>query len=135
MNANNNTNVNYGLLSNEATAVMQNQQIVPNAKLLVLGRKGVINTGMMFDWWYIYAAKNNLILNRKWITSNDTLNALLADEYIKFGAIAGTPFSIQMYFAMLGNHINYNDKLQLSPDQRNYLINQAKSFRSERLKN
>ena len=134
-NTNNNTNNNmdaYGLLSNEATAVMQNQQIVPNTKLLVLGRKGILNTRMMFDWWYVYAAKNNLIFNNKWIAANDTLNALLADEYIKFGAVAGTPFSIQMYFSMLGKHIYYNNKLELSPDQKNYLINQANNFRIER---
>lgn len=122
----------YGLLSNEATAVMQNN-IASGDKLLVVGRKGVINTRMLYDWWYVYAVKNNLIVNRKWISPNDVLNALLADEYIKFGAVVGKPYAIQTYFAMLGNHIDYTVKLDLSDVQNNYLIDLANIFRRERL--
>jgi len=60
--------------------------------------------------------------------------SLLYDEYIKFGAIAGQPYHVQNYLRMLGKHLNYNQQLQLSSNQLNYLSNQEKKIRAERKK-
>ncbi len=122
----------YGLLSNEATAIMQREKLAPIGDFLVVGRKGLANLNMMYDWWMIYAVKNNLIQNGKFIIPNDVLDALLADEYIKFGAIAGHPYHIQDYLRMLGSHLGYNYQLQLSPDQVNYLSSQEINLRNHR---
>lgn len=122
----------YGLLSNESTAVMQRENVAPIGELLVVGRKGVFNLNMLYDWWMLYAIKNNLVAEGKWIVPNETIDALLADEYIKYGAKARTPFLIQTYLRMIGNHLGYEYKLNLSPDQLNYLSGQEKSLKNTR---
>ncbi|GAG93392.1 unnamed protein product [marine sediment metagenome] len=124
----------YGLLSNEATAIMQREIIAPIGKFLVVGRKGLANLNIMYDWWIIYAIKNNLISNGKFIIPNNVLDTLLADEYIKFGAVAGKRYHIQDYLRMLGEHLGYNYQLQLSSDQIKYLSEQERNIRFHRKK-
>ena len=68
----NRSNKTYGLLSNEATAIMQGHKSIPLAEILVLGRKGVINLNMLYNWWIIYAFQNHLIKDGKWIKPNKT---------------------------------------------------------------
>ena len=131
---NNRSNKTYGLLSNEATAIIQTHKTIPIGSLLVVGRKGVINLNMLYNWWMIYAFQNHLIKDGKWIRPNETLDGLLADEYIKYGAQAGVPFTVQTYLRMIGHHLNYDNTLQLSQDQSNYLLNQENILQSEREK-
>lgn len=134
---NNHSSNSYGLLSNELTAVMQRDNNILKNDLLVVGRKGVFSLKMLYDWWLIYANNKGLITNienGQWITPNEILDALLADEYIKYGARAGTPFRIQTYLTMLGHQLSYDYKLDLDQPQLNYLSNQANTLRSERQK-
>jgi len=123
----------YGLLTNEMTAVMQNENIAPIGKFLESGRKGVVNLNMLYNWWVLYAINKNLIKDN-WILPNEVLNSLLADQYIKYGAKSGTPFDIQTYLRMIGNHLKYDDKLTLSVDQQNYLLSQDNILKTERSK-
>ncbi len=132
----------YGLLSNEVTAVMQRETQagnIPIGEILVVGRKGVFSLNMVYDWWLIYAATRGLIRREgnkdgQWIFPNETLDALLADEYIKYGAKAGTPFRIQTYLRMIGQHLLYDYILELNQNQLNYLANQERILREERKK-
>ena len=128
----NRSNTTYGLLSNESTAVIQRENMAPIGKVLVVGRKGVFNLNMLYDWWMLYAIKKNMIKDGKWIIPNETLDALLADEYIKFGARAGVPFHIQTYLRMLGHHLGYDYQLNLAPNQLGYLGNQERILRDTR---
>lgn len=129
------SNTTYGLMSNEATAVMQREKVAPIGELLVVGRKGVFNLNMLYDWWMLYAVKNNLLVkNATFVMPNETLDALLADEYIKDGARAGTPYRTQTYLRMLGRHLGYDYQLTLGQEQINYLANQEILLRNERKK-
>lgn len=133
--SNNRSNTTYGLLSNEATAVMQRENVAPIGKMLVVGRKGVFNLNMLYDWWLLYAIKKNLLVkNAKFVMPNETLDALLADEYIKEGARAGVPYNTQTYLRMLGRHLGYEYQFTLDPERRNYLASQEKLLRDERKK-
>ena len=128
----NKTSTDYGLLSNESTAVMQGENIYPIEQLLVVGRKGVVNLKMLYDWWILYAIKHNLLIeNSKYVRPNETLNALLADEYIKEGAIAGEPYNTQTYLRMIGRHLGYDHILNLSPDHKTYLETQERLLKGE----
>ena len=129
---NNRSNKSYGLLSNEITAIMQTHNTIPLGQLLVLGRKGITNLNTLYNWWIIYAIQNRLIKDGKWIRPNDTLDVLLADEYIKYGARAGVPFSVQTYLRMIGHHLNHDETLQLSQEQLNYLTTQENNIQQER---
>ena len=122
----------YGLLTNEATAVMRRENITPVGEIMVVGRKGVFNLNMLYDWWMLYAIHRNIIKDGKWIVPNETIDALLADEYIKFGAQAGSPFHIQTYLRMIGYHLKYDHQLSLSPNQLDYLSNQGTELRNNR---
>lgn len=122
----------YGLLSNESTAVMQREKIATIGEILVVGRKGVFNVRMLYDWWMIYAVNKGLVKDGQWIIPNETLDALLADEYIKYGAKAGVPFRIQTYLTMLGHHLHYEHRLQLDQNQVNYLMKQEAILREKR---
>ncbi len=130
----NRTNKTYGLLSNEMTAVMQRDKQIAIGELLVLGRKGIINLTMLYNWWMIYAFKNQLIIDNLWILPNQTIDALLADDYIKFGASYGAPFAMQTYLRMIGQHLNYDQHLNLSWDHLNYLSMQENILLREREK-
>lgn len=132
-NLNNRTNKTYGLLSNEATAVMQTYKNIPIGEFLVYGRKGIANLDMLYNWWIIYAFQNHLIKDGKWIKPNETLDTLLADEYIKFGAKSGFPFHIQTYLRMLGQHLEYTD-ITLSNSQKQYILQNENILQNERLK-
>ena len=128
----NRSSASYGLLSNESTAVMQRENVAPIGKALVVGRKAVFNLNMLYDWWMLYAIKKNLISDGKWIIPNETMDALLADEYIKFGARAETPFRVQTYLRMIGKHLGFEYQLTLSPEQKSYLGNQERVLRNTR---
>lgn len=130
----NRSNKTYGLLSNEATAIMQGHKSIPLGEILVLGRKGVTNLNMLYNWWIIYAFQNHLIKDGKWIKPNEILDVLLADEYIKYGSQAGVPFKIQTYLRMIGHHLNYDQRLNLSSEQQNYLSYQENILQKEREK-
>ena len=122
----------YGLLTNEATAVMQRENPVPVGDIMVVGRKGVFNIRMLYDWWMIYASRKSLIKDKQWIVPDGTLDALLADEYIKDGATAGVPFRIQTYLAMLGRHLSHDYNLKLNSQQTGYLRQQETVLREQR---
>jgi hypothetical protein len=130
----NRTNKTYGLLSNEMTAVMQRDKQIAVGELLVLGRKGIANLTMLYNWWMIYAFKNYLIKDNRWILPNETIDALLADDYIKFGASSGVPFALQTYLRMIGQHLSYDQHLNLSPEHINYLSSQENILLREREK-
>lgn len=129
---NSRTNKTYGLLSNEATAIMQTHPSIPIGQLLVVGRKGIVNLNMLYNWWIIYAFQHNLFREGKWINPDDTLNGLLADEYIKYGAQTGVPYSIQTYLRMIGHHLNYDEQLNLTQEHINYLLSQDNILQKER---
>ena len=123
----------HGLLSNEATAVMQRERVSPIGQLLVVGRKGVFNLKMLYDWWMLYTLSHNLLIkNGTYVMPNETLDALLADEYIKEGATASTPYHTQTYLRMIGRHLGYDYQIDLSSDQLSYLNNQERILRDER---
>ncbi|GAG80770.1 unnamed protein product [marine sediment metagenome] len=131
--SNNRPSNSYGLLSNEATAVMQREKLItPISNIMVVGRKGVVNVNMLYDWWLIYAANKGLVKEGQWIAPNETLDALLADEYIKHGANAGIPFRIQTYLTMLSNHLHHKLRLNLDKNQIFYLRNQENILRNLR---
>jgi len=121
--ASNTTSSTPGLLTNELTAVMQKEKIIPN-ELMVVGRKGVFTLKMLYDWWMIYASRKNLIKEKKWIVPNETIDALLADSYIKFGANINEPYHVQTYLRMLGSQLSYIPSVELNAAQLNYLKNQ-----------
>jgi hypothetical protein len=132
LNIANRSSKSYGLLSNESTAVMQKDKLPEIGEILLVGRKGVFNLNMLYDWWMIYAIRHGLIKNEKWIIPNATLDSLLADEYIKYGAKTGIPYHIQTYLRMIGHHINYDRPLEISDVQKNYLDKQEQKIRSIR---
>ncbi len=79
---------------------------------------------MLYDWWIIYASRKNLIKEKKWIVPNETIDALLADSYIKFGANINEPYHVQTYLRMLGSQLSYIPSVELNAAQLNYLKNQ-----------